>query len=362
MSTIFGLAQLSASDYQFMRKVDQQLIYNAVNQYVQITNQYRATAYSLFVEGRTEKFQERIQLGMTGQMQRVRSSGAKPDAVRRSGSWDVGYPLESFEDAVNTTDIDLAYMTPTEFQAHIDGVINRANETYRFEILKRLFKNTSDTFTDPRLGSVTVQPLANSDSTVYWPVAGSNTDATVNYYAGTSYAASAISDTNNPIATATDALTLRWGRMTGEIPIVTLINSAQAAKVRALSNFYPFVPTAITAGGNTDIVNLPSQLANAAGLQVIGYTDSSWVAIWDWIPANYMLSVHLTAEKPLKERIDPAETGLGSGLQLVAKESDFPILYNIWRLRFGIGASNRLNGYVQYVAGTASYTIPTAYS
>lgn len=362
MSTIFGLAQLSASDYQFMRKVDQVLIYNAVNEYLEITNNYRAIAYGLFVQGKTEKFQEQIQLGMTGKMQRVNATGAKPDAVRRSGNWTVGYPLESFQDAVNTTDIDFAYMTPQEFQAHIDGVINRANETYRFEILRRLFKNTDDSFTDPRLGATTVKPLANGTSgELYWPVAGSNTDATANYYAGANYLSSAISDTNNPIATITDALTLRWGRMTGEIPIAVLINSAQAAKIKALSNFVPYVPRAITPGSNTDLVSLPPELS-ASGLQVIGYTDSAWVAVWDWIPADYALGIHLAAEKPLKERIDPAETGLGSGLQLVAKETDFPILYNIWRLRFGIGTSNRLNGYVLHITNSTSYTIPNVYA
>lgn len=362
MSTIFGLAQLTASDYQFMRNADQVIIYNAVNTYLEITNQYRAAAYSLFVQEQTSKLQERIKLGMTGQMQRVNAAGAKPDAVRRSGFWDVGYPLYSFEDAVNTTDIDFAYMTPQEFQAHIDGIITRANETYRFEILRRLFKNTTDTFVDERNPSVTVQPLANGTSgELYWPVAGTNTDATANYYAESGYAASAISDTNNPVATITDALTLRWGRMTGEIPIAVLINSAQSAKVKALSNFIPYVPSAISPGSNTDIVSLPPELSRS-GMQVIGWCDSAWICVWDWIPANYMVGIHLAAEKPLKERIDPAETGLGSGLQLVARETDFPIMYNIWRLRFGIGTSNRLNGFVLELGSGGSYSIPSVYA
>jgi hypothetical protein len=360
MSTIFGLAQLSASDYQYMQNANQAVIYNAVREYVAITNGYRRTAYGLFVQTTTEKTSERIKLGMTGRMQRTRSTGAKPDAVRRSGAWDVGYPLEEFSDAVNTSDVDFSYMNPEEFQAHVDGIINRANETYRFEIFRRVFKNTSDTFTNERDAAVTVQPLANGDGTLYWPVAGTNADAEADYYAGANYLASAISDTNNPIATITDALTLRWGRMTGERPIVVLINSAQALKVKALSNFIPYVANAIIPGVNTDRVTLPSELSQAP-LQVIGYTDSAWVAVFDWIPANYMVGVHLDAEKPLKERIDIQATGLGSGLQLVASERDYPILYNTWRLRFGIGAGNRLNGYVLHVTNSSSYTIPTVY-
>jgi hypothetical protein len=357
MTTIFGLAQLSASDYQFMRQADNRLIYDAVNTYLQQAMMEMRDSAALFVEGTTTKAKERYQLPMTGRMQE-RSGQTKSDAVRRSGSWDVAYPLKEFGDTIATTDVDFAYMTPQEFQTHIDGVITRSANTYRFEILRRIFKDTTDTFTDPRLGALTIQPLANGTSgELYPPVIGSETEATQEHYLGANYLSSAISDTNNPIKTIADKLISRFGRRTGGIPITTLINSAQRAKVEALTNFRPYVPNAITAGQDTDIV---SAVPNGVG-ETIGYINSSWVNVWDWMPEDYMLALYLGAPKPLFERIDLPETGLGSGLQLVSQSTVYPLMYNEWRWRFGMGTGNRLNGVVIHVTNSSSYTIPTIY-
>ena len=357
MSTIFGLAQLSAADYQFMRQADNRLIYEATNTYLQQAMKEMRESARLFVEGTTTKAKEQYQLPMGGRMQE-RTGNVKSDAVRRNGKWDVAYPLKEFGDAVATTDVDFAYMSPQEFQTHIDGVIIRASNTYRFEILKRIFKNTTDTFTDPRLGSLTIQPLANgTGGELYPPVHGSEDEATANHYLESGYVASAISDTNNPVKTMTDILVLRYGRMTGGIPITTSINSAQRAKIEALTNFRPYVPNAIQAGADTDRV-----VGNPLGVgETIGYINSSWIDVWDWMPENYMVSVFIDAPKALHERIDLPEVGLGSGLQLVAQENVYPALFNEWRWRFGLGTSNRLSAVVMELGSGGSYTIPTIY-
>jgi hypothetical protein len=358
MSTIFGLAQLSAADYQFMRQADNRLIYDAVNVYLQQAMMDMRDSASLFIEGTTTKAKEQYQLPMGGRMQE-RSGQTKSDSVRRSGKWDVAYPIKEFGDTVATTDVDMAYMTPAEFQTHIDGVLIRAANTYRFEILRRVFKNTTDSFTDARLGSLTIQPLANGTAgELYPPEHGSESEATQDHYLESNYDASAISDTNNPIKTMTDKLILRYGRRTGGIPIVTLINSAQRAKIEALTNFRPYVPTPINPGADTDIV-----IADPAGVgETIGYINSSWVSVWDWIPSNYLVSVYQEAPKPLFERIDLPETGLGQGLQLVSRSADYPLLYNEWRWRFGVGTGNRLNGVVMELGTGGTYSIPSDYA
>jgi hypothetical protein len=74
-----------------------------------------------------------------------------------------------------------------------------------------------------------------------------------------------------------------------------------------------------------------------------------------------MLSVHLGVPKPLIRRIDPPDTGLGDGLQLVANDAQFPFNDSVWRHRFGVGGGNRLNGVVMEVAAGGTYTVPTAY-
>jgi hypothetical protein len=80
---------------------------------------------------------------------------------------------------------------------------------------------------------------------------------------------------------------------------------------------------------------------------------------WDWVPATYILSVTTAVEAPLQKRVDPALTGLGTGLQLVADDEEFPFKDTVWRNRFGIGAANRLNGICVECAAGGTYTDPT---
>jgi len=86
------------------------------------------------------------------------------------------------------------------------------------------------------------------------------------------------------------------------------------------------------------------------------------VAEWAWMPAGYVLAVHLEAPRPLWRRVDPAATGLGRDLQLVARKEDWPNTSAHWRHRFGFGVGNRLNGAICHVAASTSYTVPTIYA
>jgi hypothetical protein len=80
------------------------------------------------------------------------------------------------------------------------------------------------------------------------------------------------------------------------------------------------------------------------------------------MPAEYLLGIHMDAPAPLRMRLDPADTGLGAGLQLVAENERFPISSAFYRNRFGFGVGNRLNGVVVQLVASTSYTIPTGYS
>lgn len=361
MSTIFALARLNSSDYKYTRNADQTLIYEATMQYVDMANDAAFGAMNAFVGSTpTTVAQERYQLPMNGRMQKVSEErGAK--SVARSGKWDVAYPLEQFGSELTVTDIDMAYMTPEEYQTHIDGVISMANNARRHEILYRLFNNTQDTFEDKRLGALTIEPLANGDTVVYPPVEGSDTEATESHYLESGYAASVISDTNNPIKTLVDDLVHHGVNRTEDIPVVTFINPAQQSAIESLTNFVPYIPPSrIRAGMDTDEVVLPP--ANLPG-RVIGYVRGySWISVWPWIPSDYLVSVNLAAPAPLKMRVDPAETGLGSGgLVALPEEINGVLTFNTWRLRFGIGGANRLSAAVMELGTGGTYTIPTAY-
>lgn len=361
MSTIFGLAKLVASDYAYVNNANQELIYTATQQYIAMANEAAMRAVSTFVEPvPTTNFKERYKLPMNGRMQKT-TEETNALAVAQSGSWDVAYPLDNFSDAIARSDVDGAYMTPAEFQMHIDGVITRANNAKRHEILYRMFNNTQDEVVDKRHGALTIEPLANGDSVTYPPVEGSDTEATENHYLETGYAATAISDTDNPFRTAADDLIHHGVNTTDDIPIAHFINPAEQPETEALTGFIEYVPPQIQRGADTDQVLMPSRPLPG---KVIGYIGGmGWVSVWNWIPANYMISVNLAAPQPLRMRVDPAETGLGSGgLQLLPEERYGQITYNAWRLRFGIGAANRLSGVVTEFGTGGTYTVPAAYA
>jgi len=357
MSAIFGLAGMSASDYQFVRNADQRAVYDATVAYTQARMADMVASARVFVAGQTEAAKERYFLPGTGFMAR-RAEDVRGPAVRPYGSWDAGYTLEDFAERVAGTDVDIAYMTPEEYQRHVDTILNRHTARYRQLILYYLLNNTQKTFVDARLGTITVEPLANGDSVVYPPVLGSETAATDNHYVVSGYAAASISDTNNPLTTVRDELEEHFGAPTGGSNIACFINNAQRAAFEALTSFEAVEDTYVRAGDN---VNVPINLPTAPG-RILGRADGVWVVEWRYVPANYALAVHLEAEAPLKERVDPAATGLPRGLQPVADDPSYPIQTLEFRARYGMGVANRLNGVVIQFKTSGSYDIPTGYT
>jgi hypothetical protein len=360
MTTIFGLARLTASDYQFYRNADQQLLYTAAQQYIAMANDATMQAASAFVEpDMTEKGKERYLLGMTGRMQET-GENSTGSPVARSGSWDVAYPLKNYTDSLAVGDVDMAYMTPADLQVHVDGIITRSKNAKRHAILKRLFNNTQETFIDARLGTLTVEPLADGDAVLFPPIEGSDSEATENHYLESGYASSSISDTNNPYATLTTELVEHGVNTTEDIPLAFLINSAEQSKTEALTNFVPFIPRQIAPGQDTDMVLMPSRPIPG---KIIGYIRGmGWVSVWNWIPSAYIAGVNLAAPQALRMRKDIAGTNLGDGgLQLLPEERTGVVTFKSWRLRFGVGAANRLNAAIMELGTGGTYTIPTAY-
>lgn len=357
MSAIFGLAQMSASDYQYVRNADQRAIYDATVFYTQTRMADMLASSRIFISGTTEAAKERYYLPGTGIMSR-RADGVRGAAVRPTGSWDVGYTLEDFSEQVAGTDVDFAYMTPEAYQRSVDTIINRHVGRYRQMILYYLLNNSQKTYVDQRLGSITVEPLANGDAVLYPPVLGSDTDATDNHYIETNYLSANISDSNNPYITARDELEEHFGAPTGGSNIACFINNAQRSVTENLTDFTPVEDVFVRSGSNVDVpVNLPS----APG-RILGRTNGVWVIEWRYIPANYIVGVHLEAEPPLKERVDPTETGLPRGLTPVVNDMTYPIQSLEMRARYGLGVANRLNGVVLELGTGGTYSIPSAYA
>lgn len=359
MGQLLGLLNIAeaSADKVFVSTLGQKLVYDAVKTLLDTYNAELRKMTSTFIERETSEHKFRYKLPGGGRLQR-RGGQASVGAVKATGSWDVAFPLEDFGAAFGGDEIALAYMSAGELDRHLQTIMIQDTNTVRYEILKALLNSAQRTFLDEIWGSLAVEPLANGDSVVYPPVLGSESEATEQHYNGTNYTSANISDTNNPCATARDELEEHFGAPQGGSNIACFFNPAQVAKVSALATFDALNDYAIRPGANVDtLVSIPAGLPG----RIFGRASSCWCVEWRWIPADYMLSIHLDAPKPLIKRLDPPETGLGSGLQLVAKFEEYPLEASTYRNRFGFGAGNRLSAAMYQFVASTSYTTPTGY-
>lgn len=359
MANIFGVLGVNDTDYIFNQNVNQRAIFDVARQWLAAHNEEMARFEAVFADpSPTDLIKERYKLPGGGRLQRL-GSQSQPGAVKPLGSWDVGYPLESFGAQVAISQEDWAYMDAASFSLAMENVQAQDLATRRYEMLRRLLNNTQRSFSDPRHGAILVEPLANGDSVVYPPIIGSEAEATENLYLESGYAASGISDTNDPYVTMGQKFINHYGQVQGGRNVVFFINSAQIAKTQALAMFYDTPITAIEYGANADL----ARLIPATPGVIIGRHAYGWVAVWDFIPANYIVAIDLDAPKPLKKRVDPPGVGLGGGnLQIVGMDEEFPFTEWFWRIRFGYGVSNRLNGVVMELGTGGAYTVPTGFT
>jgi hypothetical protein len=345
-----------------INNVGQQVIYEDLTAYLARVEEDTRAAQAVFIEMDTEEFTESYAIaGGSGKMQR-RSEQTAVAAVKTSGIYDVSYPLEDFADGLGWDDIDVAYLTLREFQRQVNNIEDRNRNTIRYEMLKRLFTNTTSTFKDKRLRTptLTIQPLANGDSVTYPPTPGNEDPATDDHYLVTGYTVANISNTNNPVATAVAELTEHFGDSGMGENIVYFANTDVSAKLQGLTSFHPIDQNFIQASLLADrVTNIPTGLPGV----IKGRLDSgAWLSEWLWIPTTYSLIIDLDAPAPLKRRVDPAFTQIPRGLHLAATDDQFPFQESFWRNRYGFGAGNRLNGVVQKFAASGAYSVPSAYA
>lgn len=365
MADIMGALGLPDNDYAFINTLGQEVVYNATLQVLGDHNADLDAMMRVFVEKDTWDHTVRYKLPMEGTLQKKRT--ITPAMLSRpSGSWDVSFPLEEYGDAIAWDRVGLAYMTVGQYNLALEGVLRKDRNTRRTQALNALFSPTARTFVDEAWGSLTIQPLANGDSVVYPPVIGSFAETTANNYLASGYAYTAISDTNDPIPTMVNALEQYLGTPTGGSKIAIFCNNEETQYLQGLTKFDPVPNRFVAYGVNTSLVPYEGVPDRASiekfplGLpgRVLGETDSALLVEWRWIPAGYLFGVHLDAPQPLRKRIDPPETGLGTGLMLTSQSVDEPLRFSEWSCRFGFGVANRLNGVAMQLT-TGSYTAPT---
>lgn len=360
MADIYGLLGLTSTDYAFVNTIGQSVVYDATAQLLGDHNDDLNASEAVFVEMETPDHTVRYKLPAEGLLQRKGSKA--PSALSRpNGGWDVSFTLEEFGSGVGWDRVSLAYATIGQYNLTLQGVLRKDRNTRRQEMLRAIFNNAARTFKDENFPDLTIQPLANGDSVNYPPVIGSITEATANNYLVSGYIASAISDTNNPIPTIVNQIEQYLGTPTGGSKIAVFVNNAQTAAIQGLTNFDTVPNRFVDYGANVSLVPEDKFPAGLPG-RVLGETDSALIVEWRWIPAGYMVGIHLEAPAPLRRRIDPPMVGLGSGLQMIAQSMDEPIKTSEWSNRFGYGAANRLNGCVMQLTTSGSYAPPALYN
>jgi hypothetical protein len=350
MSSLLGILGTSDVDTRLLALAAQPN-YDEVNRLAARYEAERDETFRVFVQETTIAATETYKLPGDGYMQRLDNHG-RPFEERPAGGWDTGYPWETFGTAVGWDYETYAHMTAGAINNLMQSAMLRNANTHRFEILKAIFNNTNRTFVDRFAGTITVRRLANGDGSTYPPVLGTTTEADDTHYLESGYAASAISDTNNPLKTIRNELDEHFG--TGQA--VVFINPAQTDKISDLASFVDKVPQFTVAGQDTAV--LTSGLPTVPG-KIIGAANDVLVSEWRWIPANYMVGIDLTQPGPLKMR-QPVPEQL-RGFRLEAEEESNPFYKRTWVDRFGYGAGNRLNGVVMELGTGGTYTVPSGY-
>lgn len=368
MSGIFGHLNISDSDRVFNTTVGQEVIWDAAQQYVARVNAEISAQMSMFVERTTDAFKYRYRLPGGGYLQRRNSDGSY-QTVKAVGAWDIALPLRDVGAQVGGNDVDMAYMTVQELDNHISTVTIQNVNTVRFEMLYALFNSAEKTFVDDLHGSLLVEPLANGDAVVYPPKMGSSTEATDNHYLEAGYVYTAIDATHNPIPTMKEELEEHFGVAVGGSEIIVFVPPVVTPYLRALgaTHWTEVGDPRINYGTGT---NLAQMLGGTYPGTLVGRCDGCWIVEWRWLPTDavpYLLGIHPGQPRPLLRRVDPADTGLGTDLQLIARYNkaegeSFPFQGAFWRHRFGFGVGNRLNGVIMELASGGSYTVPTAYA
>lgn len=357
MSGIFGALGVSDNDRVFNATIGQRVIYETAMEYVMRINDDLNKALSVFIDETTDEYKRRFKLPGGGYLQK-RNSDGRYAAVKATGQWDVAFPLEDWGAQIAGNDIDFRKMTIRDLDRHLDTVVAQNVNTVRFELLRSLMNNAADTFVDEDWGSLTIQPLANGDGTLYPPVLGATDDADDTHYLETNYAPASISDTNDPLTTIRNELEEHFGVNEDGSDVVVFSNPDSTPKVRALTGFVGVTDKGVIPGQDTATLR---QLISGYPGTLIGRAKGVWFVEWRHLPATYMIGVHSSAPKPIVRRVDPADMGIPVGLALVAQDEEYPFRSSFWRHRFGFGAGNRLNGVVLELGTGGSYSVPTIY-
>lgn len=290
------------------------------------------------------------------------AEGAPPASVYVSGSWDVAFPLRRYSHGLTLTRTAMGYISLYEMKNQVEGIILSNLRARRERILTAIFEDTNLAGYDDFINPVqTIRRLANTDGALYPPIQGANVEAQDQHYREAAYTPATISAVNNPVITLRNEILEHFGgQMELGTDILYLCNIDQEAPLMAVAGFVAVEDMGINWGDATSLAKYKTGLPG----RLFGRGWGCLLSVYDWIPATYAIAVKLS-HPPLLKRVDTVESGLGTGLNLVSTEKDFPLTASYYEERMGYAVADRLSAAVIEISneqGAEAYAPPAAYA
>ena len=353
MTLPYGFTDLAELKHERVSTVGVDVVWDAVQASVQEWNRVVAQLLETLA-WRTTAFKMREMMPGGAEYQTLDEYGA-PLITKSRGYYDLAFPLQAAGYAFGLTERSWAYMTVEEFaRLTSDGL--RADAAWlRRLMLAAIFTGSSWTFNDPLYGSLTIQPLANGDSTEY-VFRGDVSTATDDHYLAQS---AAISDTDDPFPTIYEELAEHVGV---DGPYVAYIPTNLKTAIMSLTSFSEVKDPDLVPSVNNDFVRpgTVSAIPTFSG-RVLGKSSEVWIVNWPSLPDNYIFAAALNASPKLLawREHEPPEL---RGLRTVQVENLKNGLYEVlFKRDAGFGVRNRVAA-LMYQIGAASYSAPSGWT
>jgi hypothetical protein len=222
----------------------------------------------------------------------------------------------------------------------------------RDKILSSLYVNTTWQVDDEDHGTLTIQPLANGDSTTY-PFWNAGVFGATDDHFGAQ--ANPISDSDNPYPAIYEELK-EHPENTGDV--VSFIPTNLKSATTGLATFTDMPDPNLADPNAVRLVGRPGMDVTPGTL--IGYEASGvFVVEWPSLPDNYIVSMITNGPRPLGMREDPLPAL--RGFRQIATREDHPYWESQWFRRAGFGVYNRIGATITRI-GNASYAPPSIYN
>jgi hypothetical protein len=285
----------------------------------------------------------------TKQMEELDQWGL-PDAQKITAAQTVDFPLRRYGNSLQWTRQWLMSNTVAQMAAEITSILDSDRLGLMRQIKRAVYIPTNTTFID-KLGvpaniSLNVKAFANNDGSGY-PV-GPNGEVFATSH--THYLANAtLTDT----VAGNLVVAVQEHYNTG-MPVI-VINSADEAAWRALTNFKAYLDPRISLNANANQATTRLNLTDLYNRE-IGLYGAAVVRVKPWAIANYAFAYLEGQSPPLVMRVPPFEQ-LGD-LQLMYEDDRHPLQARSYERQYGVGVWQRVSGAVLYHAGGA-YATPT---